>query len=113
MDKRLLAGAGIDYGEGAARFGGAAALYEKYLLKFPNDPTFPALKDAMEKGDAQAAFDKAHALKGLTGNLSLNALYGSTKPLVEALRGGDMELARRLYPEVEKEYLKVLAALGC
>ena len=40
MNKEVLLQNGIDYLEGVARFAGQAEIYEKFLKKFPEDPTF-------------------------------------------------------------------------
>ena len=37
MTHELLLEAGVNYIDGIKRFGGKTALYEKYLMKFPQD----------------------------------------------------------------------------
>lgn len=105
MDKEKLREAGILYDDGLRRFSGYKDLYEKHLGKFPLNPVFAELKEAMDQGDYNAAFAAAHTLKGLSGNLSLQGLYRSLKDFVEFLRGGsDIPAALRLYPGVLEEY---------
>jgi len=105
MDREACIRAGIDYDEGVARFVGRADMYEKFLAQFPEDPGFSALDEAMGSGDVSAAFQAAHSLKGVSGNLSVNNLYHSLIPFVNALRGaGDLPLAKTLYPPVEEAY---------
>lgn len=105
MEREDFVAAGIDYDKGVARFAGKADLYVNFLRKFPKDDTFAQLSAAMDAGDMTAAFAAAHTLKGVTGNLSLDGLYQSVLPLVEALRGaGNMELAASLFPPVKTEY---------
>ena len=101
MDKETLIRAGINYEEGVKRFMGKAALYERLLAELPNDETFSELERAMGAGDVQAAFQAAHALKGMLGNLSVNGPLEQLKPLVEALRGSNLEQAATLYPSVK------------
>jgi len=113
MDRNACMQAGIRYDEGLARFMGNAALYQTFLKKFPADPGFSALGDALRAGDAEAAFQAAHSLKGVSGNLSLNDLYENTIPLVEALRGrADLAKARALYPAVEEAYRRASAFIA-
>lgn len=70
------------------------------------------LETAMAANDIQASFQAAHSLKGVAGNLSLIDLYNAVVPFVDALRGeGNMELAKMLYPPVQKEYERVAAFL--
>ncbi|MDD4851476.1 MAG: Hpt domain-containing protein [Gemmiger sp.] len=88
MNKAALIEAGIDYDEGARRFSGKVELYEKYLRKLFDDPTFAELQEALAKQDYRQAFMTAHNLKGMTGNLSATVLYQAVCPLVDELRGG-------------------------
>lgn len=55
----------------------------------------------MEEKDVSGAFEAAHALKGLTGNLSLKELYRQTGILTEDLRRGDLAAASEIMPEFE------------
>ena len=52
----------------------------------PGDPNFEKLYDAIEAGDLSAAFEAAHALKGMTGNLALTPLYEPLCRITELLR---------------------------
>ena len=42
----------------------------------------------MESGDRKEAFEAAHSLKGVLGNLSLTPLYEPTSEMTELLRAG-------------------------
>ena len=57
------------------------------------------------------AFRAAHTLKGVCQNLGFDALYDPASALTEALRGGTLDGADTLFPPVEKEYQRVVAAL--
>lgn len=61
-------------------------LVEKFVRKFPKDPSFVQLTAAMSAGDRDAAFRAAHTLKGVAANLSFSCLYASTAELTELLR---------------------------
>ena len=69
------------------------------------------LKKALEAQDAPTAFRAAHTLKGVCQNLGFDALYAPASALTEALRGGTLDGADTLFPPVEKEYQRVVAAL--
>ena len=113
IDRQACRDAGINYEEGVARFVGNAEMYERFLGEFVNDGTFAELETAMKAGNVKDAFAAAHTLKGLTGNLSLDALYKKLVVLTDALRGeGNLALAKTLYPGVEREYRAVLAFLS-
>ena len=51
------------------------------------DRNFDRLRDAVAAGDARAAFEAAHALKGSIGNLALTPLFNPISALTELLRG--------------------------
>ena len=78
----------IDFSAGVSRFSGNEAVYRKFLLKFPDDPTFHDLLNAMESQNYEAAFRCAHTLKGNTGNLSLTSLSRAVQLFTEQLRNG-------------------------
>lgn len=76
----------IDVEGSLARFAGMEPLYAKFLKKFPEDKTFDALTEAMEKRDWKAIETAAHTLKGICGNLGLTGLYEKSDALVKAVR---------------------------
>mgnify|MGYP003585493441 CR=1 FL=1 len=63
-------------------------LYVSCLIKFAEDENFALLDSCMEKGDLKGAFDHAHAIKGVAGNLGLTPLFNAASQLVEPLRNG-------------------------
>lgn len=112
MHEEILTQAGIDYAEGLQRFAGNLAIYNKYLYKFPQDPNFDGLRNAMQNEDYRDAFRYAHTLKGLTGNLSINLLFEQMRQLTEALRNeNDIALAKSLWPAIEKAYQNATASI--
>ena len=76
--RQHLLAAGINVDTALERFLRNSALMEKYLRRFPDDPNYALLCQAMEQGDMEAAFTAAHTLKGVAGNLSLDALFAAT-----------------------------------
>lgn len=111
MTTDALIQAGIDFEGGLERFSGRTDIYVKYLKKFPEDQCYPAMLEALEKGDIEEAFSNAHSLKGTSGNLSLTRFYDSLFTLVEALREKNLEKARELLPAVQEAYDVTVKAL--
>ena len=109
--KEQLQEAGIDAESVKQRFMGNEMLVEKFMKKFPADQNFTKLKESLEAGDVKEAFTAAHTLKGVCGNLSMNRLFQVVDRQVELLRSGDLEGAKLLHPEVEKEYDTVIRVL--
>lgn len=102
---------GIDYRGGVDRFGGNAAMFEKFIFRYLNDEHYGLLKQAVEAGDAEEGFRVAHTLKGVVGNLSFSSYFAALEPVTESLRSGDMDAARRFMPAVEKAHEETVAIL--
>ena len=98
-----LAGRGNDMAGALARFLDDEILYGDCFRMFLEDPGFHQLEDALARRDASAAFDAAHTLKGVAGNLGLTALYTALSALVEALRREQAEGLAVLYRAAESE----------
>ena len=114
MDKRqreLLETAGVNVDEVLGRFLNNEALAMKFLCRLPEDENFTKLRQAMDRQDAESAFEAAHTLKGVCGNLSIQALFRQMGALVEDLRAGDLAAAAGKMPPLEEEYARVLGIL--
>lgn len=103
--------AGIDVEASLERFLGNAELLKKFLRKFSEDQNFKKLELAIGCGDCEEAFVAAHTLKGVTGNLSMTALYHIISEQVEFLRSNNLEEATKMMPEVKAEYERISARL--
>ena len=62
------------------------AFYLKLVSKAVREPSFDGLREALEAGDLCKAFDRAHALKGVTGNLALTPIDKPVREITEHLR---------------------------
>ena len=110
--KQVLAQTGIDAESGIERFMGNEGLFEKFLRRFPADPSYSELVQALEAGETERAFEAAHTMKGVCGNLSMTRLYALVSEVVEQLRDGKPDAARALMPEVTQVYRAITAILG-
>lgn len=102
---------GCDVNSALDRFDQDEELYVDCLKIFATDENFSALKKALEDKNVEEAFNAAHALKGVAGNLSLGLLYQSICTVSDALKAGDLATAVLAYPDVEKtkaEYDKIV-----
>ena len=63
-------------------------LYRDCLIMFADDEGFAALGKHLEGHSLQAAFDTAHTLKGVSGNLGLTPMFDTISDIVEPLRIG-------------------------
>lgn len=109
--KQQLLAAGINVDSALARFMNNDALMEKFLRRFPDDPSYAQLCQAMTQGDVDAAFTAAHTLKGIAGNLSLDDLSAAASVVVESLRSKNLDAARQQMVQLQAAYTRVRDAL--
>ena len=109
-NSRLESG-GIDVAQALERVMGNEALLERLLGRFLDDPQYPALCAALERGDPEQAAAAAHTLKGMCGNLSMTELFQLFTAQVEVLRGGDLMAGRALMAQIAPAYERVAAAV--
>lgn len=72
--------------DGLTRCMGNEAFYFKLICRVVDDKNFQALEDAVAAKDLDAAFDAAHSLKGVLGNLALTPIYEPVYEITELLR---------------------------
>lgn len=101
----------IDYDEALDRFGGNSTLYKRLAGKFTDDPHFADMEEALAHNDVEEAYRAAHALKGVTGNLSFSELYSIASTMSTSLHDGDKTSALELLPRAKDAYVRVLGAL--
>ncbi|MBQ3295600.1 MAG: Hpt domain-containing protein [Erysipelotrichaceae bacterium] len=77
---------GADVKTGLERCMNSEDFYFRMISMFPNEDCFNRLEEAIGKNDLDAAFEAAHALKGVAGNLSLTPLYKDAEEITELLR---------------------------
>ena len=82
-------------------------LYVSCLETFQAETGFADLRNALDKQDYTAAFDAAHTLKGVTGNLGLTPLFNVVCSMVETLRSGENEDLEGKYSRIMAEKEKV------
>ena len=75
--KEIFKKYGADYETTMSRFMGNEQMYLRILAMLPRDENLHKLDHALQAGDYQAAFDAAHTLKGMAGNLGLRSSFFS------------------------------------
>ena len=101
---------GANTGEGLARCMNNEPFYLRMVAMALADDHFEALTAAINAGDAAAAFEAAHALKGSIGNVSLTPIYKPVCELTDLLRGKNMPAdgGRALLEQIVAEREKAL-----
>lgn len=110
--KERLEEAGIDVESALERFMGNEALLERFLKKFPDDPSYAKLTAAIEAGKQEEALIASHTLKGISGNLAMTGLFDLLTAQVAAFRADDWDEAVKLMPEISKSYETITAVIG-
>lgn len=110
-NKQRLADAGIDADDMLGRFMGLESMAMKFLRRFPQDPSMQALREALDRGDAQGAYEAAHTLKGVAGNLSMKPLLEQSSAITDSLREGDLAGAAERMPQLEACYRRTVECL--
>ena len=77
---------GADTDDALARCMGNEAFYFKLIGKVLDDKNFEVLEQAIHAKDLDKAFEAAHSLKGVLGNLSLTPVYDPVNEMTELLR---------------------------
>lgn len=102
---------GVDIDEGLKRLGGNEALYTKLLGSFLKTMEKNFVSSDFDAADCTEAIEKAHAVKGTAGNLSITPLYESYTEILKLLRGGEPEEARALLEKILPEQEKIVSCI--
>jgi hypothetical protein len=86
MDINGLKALGADVESGLARCMNNEAIYFRLIGMCAADGNYDVLAESIAAGELRKAFEAAHALKGVTGNLSLDQLYKPISEITELLR---------------------------
>lgn len=78
---------GANVQDGMGRCMNDESFYLEMVRMTLNEKSFDKLSDAIRSGDRKGAFEAAHALKGITGNVALTPLYEPLTEMTELLRG--------------------------
>jgi HPt (histidine-containing phosphotransfer) domain-containing protein len=81
-----LKAAGADTEDGLKRCLGKEDFYLKMINLALKNENFELLRGALQAEDFAVAFERCHALKGVTANVSLTPLYDLISELTEKLR---------------------------
>lgn len=96
----LLKECGVNVDKALERMKGNKEAYKNFLEEFFEDPDFEALQESIVTQNVKDAFDYAHGLKGMAGNLGLDHVHSKISVLVEILRQGSLEGAMEAYEDV-------------
>ena len=95
---------GADTEEGLSRCFNNEAFYLRLVGMIKDQKNFDNLEKAIAENDLDAAFEAAHALKGVLGNLSLTPMTDTAVRMTELLRARtQMDYSEMLADLLEKK----------
>ena len=103
---------GADTKDGLSRCMGMEALYLRLVGMMAQDNHMEALKAALDQGDLDAAFEAAHALKGVLANLSLTPVLTPVSEMTELLRTRTKTDYMPMYAEAERQMSALLTLIN-
>ena len=109
--KEFLAKSGINLTDGLVYFSENERLYEKYLFRFLEEPTFTELFKAIEEDRREDARRAAHSLKGITATLGFTSLNTPVKAQEFEFKNGRWEEGNQYTDELKKEYARIISVL--
>lgn len=102
---------GCDVEGALGRFMNDDELFIECLQLFMNDNNFEKLEQAIARKNYTEAFEAAHSIKGVSGNLGLLKLFNATSSLVECFRKEVFKNTDEYYSEFKKQLNITKAAI--
>ncbi len=103
---------GCDIDGAMERFDDDEEMYMSFLPDIVNEPAILQLGVELNNGNVSGAFDCAHLVKGLIGNMGITPLYEIITRLVEPLRHGSCEGLIPIYEEFLATHKKFCEIVG-
>ena len=103
---------GVYFDDAFTRLGGNEAFYKKMLGRIQSMLEATTVDPEFDANDYQGVIESAHAIKGATGNLSLTPLYKAYTDIVDLLRQGNPEEARKILIDVLPVQAQILEVIN-
>lgn len=78
-------------------------LINKYVVRFPDEPTYGQLLEAKQSGNEEQIFRCAHTFKGICLNLALTNIFFYADIITEHYRPE----SEKLSPDIENEFKRL------
>lgn len=106
--RKLYEHIGTDYQVLLERFCNNEEMLCKFVMSFPEEPTYDRLEDAYERQDFKDIERYAHALKGISANLGFLSLEESCNEVVLGVRQDKLETVPDNYQKVRADYINIV-----
>ena len=107
----ILENFGVDTKEGLNRCMNNEGFYFRMINLGLSNEYFETLGRALEEGNLEEAFEAAHALKGVIGNLALTPIYDPLADMTEMLRAKKQADYVEIYRPIKEMRDKLLSML--
>lgn len=91
---------GVDIDDGLKRLGGNESLYSRLLGSFVKTMKEQVVDPDFDCNEYTETTERAHTIKGIAGNLSIAPVYTAYTEIVNLLRGGKPEEAKKVLMDV-------------
>ena len=91
---------GVDVDGGLKRLGGNEALYKRLLNTFVKSIRGQEIPLDFDTSDYEEIKEKAHAIKGTSGNLSITPVFEAYSQIMDLLRAGNPKEAKVLLEKI-------------
>ncbi|MDE6627528.1 MAG: hypothetical protein K2K56_14330 [Lachnospiraceae bacterium] len=91
---------GVDIDDGLKRLGGNESLYNRLLGSFVKTMKEQIVEPDFDCTDYTGTTERAHTIKGIAGNLSITPVYEAYTDIVNLLRGGKPEEAKKILVDI-------------
>lgn len=87
-------------------------LMDRFVKRFPADPSMQTLLDKIAEGNCPEAFRAVHTLKGVAANLGFTELQQNASNLTEQMRDEVSPADPQLLAKVQESYKLVIDSLS-
>lgn len=102
---------GVNIDEGLARINGNEKLYTRLLGTFVKSIDANYIAPDFDESDLNPSIEKTHAIKGMSGNMSITPLYEAYTKIVDLLRKGDAKEAKSILADVLPVQERIVACI--
>ena len=92
----LLEGAGVNVPQALGRFMGNEALFLSFVGKLPEKLNFAPIFQALDREDEEEFYMRVHGLKGMAGNLSMEAIHDCAQAILVEFRSSKFQNKTKL-----------------
>lgn len=102
---------GVNIDEGMERMMGNTSLYERMLGKFVKMMKDLEVSPDFDENDYAGIIEKAHTIKGASGNLSVTPVYEAYTEIVDLLRSAKPQQAKEVLKNILPVQEEILACI--